>query len=66
MTRIEHLLHIRERGLSKDVNLKNINLKDIDTIAFLGLRLDDDVDLSTLPPRTIPYGDRIIRSFTVG
>lgn len=42
------------------------NTNDIDTIAFLGLRLDDGIDLSALPPRTIPYGDRIIRSFTVG
>lgn len=39
---------------------------DYDTLAFLGFRIEDGVDCSTLAARTIPYGDRIIKSFTVG
>lgn len=40
-----------------------IKSSELDRIAFVGGRIDDGV--TEFPPRVIPYGDRIIESFTI-
>lgn len=40
-------------------------LVDVDLVAFVGGSIETAIDIK-LPPRSIPFGDSIIRSFTVG
>lgn len=58
-----HIAHTQHKNKNEPIKRHSY---DIDTLAFLGFRIEDGVDCSTLPARTIPYGDRIIKSFTFG
>ncbi|ADR33994.1 hypothetical protein Sulku_1331 [Sulfuricurvum kujiense DSM 16994] len=63
MSRINDLLHIHEKQKQNKGEPLKVYKFDINTIAFLGLKINDD----ELPPSPspIPWGDRIIHTFTI-